>query len=152
MAKSQETFNKKEKEKNRLKKRQEKEEKKEARKASGGKNQSLEEMFAYVDENGNITSTPPDPNRRKATKAEDIEIGVPRQRDIPEADPIRKGIVTLFNESKGFGFIRDLQSQESLFVHVSRVKEPIRERDKVEFEVEMTPKGANAVNVRKSEG
>jgi hypothetical protein len=59
MAKSQITFNKKENEKKRLKKRLEKEKKREARKANapGG---GFENMIAYVDENGNLTDTPPD--------------------------------------------------------------------------------------------
>ena len=56
MAKSQETFNKKEKEKKRLKKKQEKELKREERKEHSSKGKSLEEMFAYIDENGNLTT------------------------------------------------------------------------------------------------
>ncbi|MEP6617607.1 MAG: hypothetical protein ABJA57_13550 [Ginsengibacter sp.] len=59
MAKSQETFSKKEKGKKKLKKRQEKQEKMEDRKNNAKKGKSLEEMMAYIDENGNISSTPP---------------------------------------------------------------------------------------------
>ena len=80
MAKSQQTYNKKEKEKARLKKREEKAKKREERKANseGG---GLENMLAYVDENGMITDTPPDPLKKKTViKAENIEIGVPRRR------------------------------------------------------------------------
>ena len=64
MAKSQDTFNKKEKEKKRLKKRQEKNLKREDRKSNstGGE---LENMLAYVDENGNLTDTPPDPSKKR---------------------------------------------------------------------------------------
>ena len=62
MGRSQETFNKKEREKKRRKKRQEKLEKKEERKSNSNKGKRLEEMFSYVDENGNLTSTPPDPS------------------------------------------------------------------------------------------
>ena len=61
MAKSQETYSKKEKESKKLKKRKEKEEKKLERKANNNKGKSFEEMLAYVDENGNLSSTPPDP-------------------------------------------------------------------------------------------
>ncbi len=64
MAKSQETFSKKEKEKLKLKKRKEKEEKKADRKANSQKGQDLSDMLAYVDENGNLTTTPPDPKKR----------------------------------------------------------------------------------------
>ncbi|GAB3817910.1 hypothetical protein GCM10028895_14490 [Pontibacter rugosus] len=65
MGRSQETFSKKEKEKKRLKKRQDKEQKKEERQANSDKGKGIEEMLAYVDENGNITSTPPDPTKKK---------------------------------------------------------------------------------------
>ena len=65
MAKSKETFNKKEKEKKRLKKKQEKMEKMQERKANAEKGKSLDEMMAYIDENGNLSSTPPDPESGK---------------------------------------------------------------------------------------
>src|SRR5659263_580265 len=63
MAKSQETYNKKEKEKKRLQKRQEKAAKTEERKSNPGAS-DFDSMIAYVDEYGNITSTPPDPSRK----------------------------------------------------------------------------------------
>jgi len=59
MAKSKETFGKKQKEKQRLKNRQDKQQKKEERKANLKKGKTLNEMLAYVDENGNLSSTPP---------------------------------------------------------------------------------------------
>ena len=65
MGRSQETFSKKEKEKKKLRKRQDKEAKKEDRKANSSKGKELDEMMAYVDENGNITETPPDPTKKK---------------------------------------------------------------------------------------
>lgn len=147
MGKSQETFNKKEKEKKKLKKRKDKEEKKEERKANSSKGQSLEDMLVYVDEDGNFSSTPPDPKKKKITKAGDIEIGVPKHSNEP-FDPTRTGIVTFFNESKGYGFIKDMESQQSVFVHAKGLTEPIKEDNKVSFETEMTPKGANAINVK----
>jgi hypothetical protein len=64
MARSQETFNKKEAEKRKAQKRKEKEQRKEERKANAKEGKSLEEMMAYVDEDGNITSTPPDPTKK----------------------------------------------------------------------------------------
>ena len=70
MAKSQQTFNKKEKEKKRLKKRQEKLERRAQRKlekAERGK-VAFEDMLSYVDENGNLTNTPPDPSKKKEIK------------------------------------------------------------------------------------
>lgn len=148
MAKSTETFNKKEKEKKRLKKQQEKKEKLEERKANATKGKSFEDMIAYVDEDGNITSTPPDPTKKKKINAEDIQIGVAKQEAV-EPDPVRQGKVTFFNESKGYGFIRDDQTQESIFVHVNGLTEPVRENDRVTFETEKGQKGLNAVRVKK---
>lgn len=147
MGKSQETFNKKEKEKKRLKKRKEKMEKKEERKAQPKKS-SLEDMMAYVDEFGNITDTPPDPAAKKKVKASDIEINVPK-RSEEEIDPIRQGRVEFFNHEKGFGFIKENESNEKYFVHVSSLSEEIDEGNKVTFEVEQGPKGLNAVRVKK---
>jgi len=148
MGRSQETFNKKENDKKRIKKRKDKEEKKEERQANSKKGKSLEEMMAYIDENGNISATPPDPKKKKIFNSEDVQIGVPKQAPIDPADLIRKGTITFFNESKGYGFIKDLQSQESVFVHINALSAPVKENDKVTFEVEMGPKGPNAVSVK----
>jgi len=147
MAKSRETYNKKEIEKRRLKKKKEKEERKEARKANSAKKVDFEDMIAYVDEDGNITSTPPDPTKKKEIDPSTIQISVQKQEE-EEPDPVRTGVVTFFNESKGFGFIRDLETQDSVFVHVKSLRDKIMERDKVEFEVEKTARGLNAVNVK----
>lgn len=146
MAKSQATFSKKENEKKRLKKRQDKQEKKEERQANK-KSMSLEDMMAYVDENGNITTTPPDPKKKKVIKSEDIQVGVARQEDLIDEDPIKKGVVTFFNDSKGYGFIRNTETQESVFVHINGLKTQIKEGDKVTFEVEKGQKGPTAVRV-----
>jgi len=149
MARSTETFNKKEKEKKRLKKQKEKREKAEERKDNLVKGKSLEEMMAYVDENGNITSTPPDPTKKKKINTEDIQIATPKQEAIQPGDLIRKGKVTFFNESKGYGFIKDSESQESVFVHINELSEAVSENDKVEFEIEAGQKGMTAVRVKK---
>jgi cold shock CspA family protein len=148
MGRSQQSFNKKEKEKKRAKQRQDKEEKMQQRKAEGKKGKSLDDMMAYIDEDGNISSTPPDPSKKKVFNAEDIEIGVPKY-EASDEDPIRTGVVTFFNDEKGFGFINDLQTQERVFIHINQLTEQIREGDKVNFEVEMGPKGASALNVKK---
>lgn len=149
MARSTETFNKKEKEKKRLKKQKEKREKAEERKDNVVKGKSLDEMMAYVDENGNITSTPPDPTKKKKIVIEDIQIATPKQEAIQPGDLIRKGKVTFFNESKGYGFIKDSETQESIFVHINELSEAVGENDKVTFEVEPGQKGMTAVRVKK---
>ena len=148
MAKSQETFNKKEKEKKRRKKRQDKLLKKEERKANsdGG---GLDNMMAYVDEFGNISDTPPDPTKKKKEiKASSIELGVPKREDSDEPAG-RQGKVTFFNDGKGYGFIKDSQTQENFFVHVNGLLEEVRENDVVTYELERGMKGMNAVNVKK---
>jgi len=148
MAKSQETWSKKEAEKKKQQKRKEKEQKKEDRKANAKEGKTFEEMMAYVDEYGNISSTPPDPLKKISIKHEDIETGIPRNRTVVSTDVVRKGVVTFFNESKGYGFIKDSDSQDSVFVHANGLTEPIKENNKVTFEVEMGKKGPNAVRVK----
>lgn len=60
---------------------------------------------------------------------------------------MKTGTVKFFNETKGFGFIKVDGGGEDLFVHSSGLKTPIRENDKVQFEVQQGNKGLNAVNV-----
>lgn len=148
MGRSQETSNKKEKEKKKLKKKQEKEVRKKERKSNSEKGKSFEDMLAYVDEFGNLTSTPPDPSRKIEINTEDIQISVAKKEDLEPIDPIRKGTVTFFNDSKGYGFIKDHETQESIFVHINGTEDEIKERDKVSFETEMGQKGLNAVRVK----
>lgn len=148
MGKSTETFSKKEREKKKLRKQQDKRERAEDRKAVAVKGKDLSEMMAYVDEDGNITSTPPDPAKQRKVLAEQIQIGTPKQEEI-EVEVIRNGTVSFFNESKGYGFIRDQQTQESIFVHINGLIEQIKEGDKVSFETEKGQKGLNAVKVKK---
>jgi len=145
MAKSQETWNKKENENKKKKKQKEKEERREERKANNKGDNSFQ--MAYMDENGNITSTPPDPTKKREIRAEDIQIGVPRQTHVKQ-ETTRKGTVTFFNDSKGYGFIKDSDTQDSIFVHINGLVDSIKENNKVTFEVEMGQKGPNAVNVK----
>ena len=68
---------------------------------------------------------------------------------MPEVDPIRKGAVEFFNDEKGFGFIKEDETNEKYFVHVSSTTEELGENDKVTFELEQGMKGLNAVRVKK---
>ena len=147
MGKSQETFSKKEKEKKRLKKRKDKEEKAQERKANSNKGKSFEEMLAYVDVNGNISDTPPDPKKVKIINTEDIQISSPKHLPPTPEEIIRKGRVTFFNESKGYGFIKDEITQQGVFVHINSLSTTIKENDKVTFEIEEGPKGPQAKSV-----
>ena len=148
MARSQETFTKREREKQRIKKQQEKQEKMAERKAQK-KDSSLEDMMAYIDENGNITSTPPNPSRKKTFNAEDIEIGVPQKKEPEPGELERRGVVTYYNNSKGFGFIKDSENGESIFFHQNDVAWAVVEGNMMVFEIEPGPKGPVAVNIRK---
>jgi|SwirhisoilCB2_FD_contig_61_10628039_length_1233_multi_2_in_0_out_0_2 cold shock CspA family protein len=146
MARPKESSNKREKEKQRQKEKREKREKMEERRANQVKGKSFDEMLAYIDENGNITSTPPDPEKRKPVNAEDIDIGVPQRKEVE--DPLKTGKIDYFDGSKGFGFI--LQNDGTkVFFHINQTTYPVREGDLVNFTVERGPKGWNAVGVSK---
>jgi cold shock CspA family protein len=142
-----ETWNKKEREKKKRQIKKEKQERRQERKENSKLGHDPESMYAYLDENGNLSSKPPDPKKKIVINVEDIEIGVPKHEDNPE-DLIRTGTVTFFNNDKGYGFIKDQETQQSVFVHINSLSEPVKENNKVSFEVEMGPKGANAINVK----
>lgn len=142
-----ETFAKKEKEKKKAKEKQDKAAKMRDRKENKAKGKSLEDMMVYLDENGNFSSTPPDPRNKREISLEEIQLGANNNND---AEPVsRKGFVTFFNEAKGYGFIQDTKTKESIFVHSNSLSEPLKERDKVTFETERTVKGLAAINVVK---
>jgi cold shock CspA family protein len=142
------TWNKRERENKKQQERKQKEERRQERKENTKKGKSLDEMMAYIDENGNISATPPDPRKKIITNVEDIEIGVPKQRELSAEELLRKGVVTFFNNEKGYGFIKDLETGESIFVHINSSADELKENSRVAFEVEKGPKGLNAVNVR----
>jgi len=145
MGRSQESFNKKDVRNKKEKKRKEKEAKKLARK--DGERASFDDMIAYVDENGVITNEPIDPESKTEIKLEDIAVSVPKG-SAEEIDPVRKGTVSFYNESKGFGFIKDLETKQDVFVHANNVIGEIREGNLVTFEVERGQRGPTAVRVQ----
>jgi cold shock CspA family protein len=147
MARSQESFNKKEVRNKKEKKRKDKEQKRLDRRSNTNSN-SFDDMIAYVDENGRISSTPPEPGSRRKVNAEDIEVSVPKRSEDDKPNPMRKGILTFYNDSKGYGFIRDLENQQSVFAHVNDFEDDIKENNKVSFEIEMGNKGPKAVRVK----
>jgi cold shock CspA family protein len=146
MGRSKETFNKKEVKKRKEKKRKDKE-KKRLEKKDSDKKGGLDDMIAYVDEFGRITSTPPE-HEKEEVKAEDIEISVPPKGEEPEEDRIRTGKVTFFNDSKGYGFIQDAATSERVFVHVNNCLVEIQEGLRVSYEVEMGKQGPSAIQVK----
>jgi len=147
MGRSQETFNKKEVRSKKEKKRKEKEKKRTARKENEKKT-SLDDMIAYVDADGRILDAPPDPEDKEEIKVEDIVIGVPNREADEDYDPVRNGVVSFYNDSKGYGFIKDTESKDSLFFHVNNVLDEVKEGNLVSFEIERGPKGLTAVKVK----
>ena len=147
MAKSKETYNKKDKEQRRKKNKQDKEQRKEERKANKKDGNSLDSMMAYVDENGNISDTPPDPRNKRVVKAEDIQLTITggNERDYTQA-----GTVHFFDEEKGFGFILNDITKQKIFVHSTNLDSPVKAGDKVIYESEMGHRGPSAVNVKKA--
>ncbi|MDD4921077.1 MAG: cold shock domain-containing protein [Bacteroidales bacterium] len=61
---------------------------------------------------------------------------------------MNNGTVKFFNESKGFGFIKDADSSKEYFVHISGLIDKIKENDEVTFDLQEGKKGLNAVNVK----
>jgi cold shock CspA family protein len=142
-----ETWKKKDREQKKQKAKNDKAEKKQWRKENA-KKKSFDDMIAYTDENGNLSSKPPDPKKRVEIKLEDVQIGVPEYVPPTEEELTRTGKVTFFNNAKGFGFIKDLASQQSVFVHANNLESAIQENDKVSFQIENGHRGASAVNVK----
>ena len=62
------------------------------------------------------------------------------------------GTVKWFNDSKGFGFITPDDVGKDLFAHVSAINmngfKPLKEGQKVQFEVTQGPKGKQASNIQ----
>lgn len=146
MGRSQETFNKKEVRNKKEKKRKEKEAKRQARR--DGEKSSMDDMIAYVDENGMLTDEPIEPGKKKSVKLEDIEISVPKGSAREDIDPERKGTVSFYNDSKGYGFIKDMETKQNVFVHANNVIGEIKEGNLVTYEVEMGQRGPTAVRVQ----
>lgn len=144
MGKSQDSFNKKEREKKRQKKRKEKLERKLARKASTEKPAE----FMYVDAEGNLTTEKPDPTvKKEEIKLEDIQISTPKKEHTDDDNFIREGKVKFFNAQKGYGFITDIATRENLFVHIDNCNDVIKENDKVHYEPGNGPRGPIARSV-----
>ena len=146
MAKSQQTFNKLEREKNRAKKREEKRKKMQARKQARERGELKQDEFVYVDHLGNFTETPPDPAEKQEIKLDSINLGAAKNQDFDEKI---QGKVTFYDNEKGFGFIKNIKSDDSYFFHFSECKDTLAQGDKVEFDTVRGEKGLNAVKINK---
>ena len=142
-----EFFSKRDRERKKQQVRKEKEERKQERKENARKGGSDADMIAYVDEDGNLTSVPPDPSKRREINIDDIQIGVPKMEDRDPDDRFEEGIVTFFNDEKGFGFTRHLVTKQSVFVHSKQLASPVKLNDKVRFVISKGQKGPEATEV-----
>lgn len=105
------SFGKRENEKKKQARRVEKQNRKEERKSSG-KATSFEDMIAYVDENGMITSVPPELRQKEEINQEDILISTPKKEDV--APVILRGRVDYFNEAKDSGLSVTCRGRKSI--------------------------------------
>jgi cold shock protein len=63
---------------------------------------------------------------------------------------MNNGTVKFFNDAKGFGFIKETNSGQEYFVHVSGLVHEVKENDTVTFDLQEGKKGLNAVNVQRA--
>lgn len=138
------SFEKKEREKKREKKRKEKALRKEQQKLSGQKTAE----FMYMGADGQLTTEKPESFQREEVSLDEIQISTPKKEELEQEDPVKIGIVSNFNNDKGYGFIKQKETGESYFVHINNVEGSIKENNKVSFEVEKGPKGLVAVKVK----
>lgn len=138
------SFTKKENNKKKTKRLQDKQLRRDDRKDNNNKGKSLDDMIVYVDVNGHFTEVPPhlqnrDADLARAKKAQESAVD-------PNAD--FTGIVTYLSE-KGFGFITEDKTGENVFFHVGQTTQTIEKHNKVSYKKELTPKGYQAIEVKK---
>ncbi len=146
MGRGNETFGKKDVRNKQAKKRKEKAERRQAKKEQG--KTSLDDMIAYVDENGMLMDTPPEVDpKKKEIDPSTIVIGTPKKEDRDEPT-VLQGRVKHYDQEKGYGFISDPKSRDSIFFHRSDCDFEIRQDMKVEYDIEKGPRGLKAVNIK----
>lgn len=135
---------KKENSKKKIQKQKEKALRREDRKVNNNKGKNAEDMFLYVDENGQLTPVPPHLREKTSLNLEDIQLGA---APITKEDPIKIGIVTFLSE-KGYGFITENDTKENVFFHSNNCAQLVKKGNKVSFEKERSAKGFSAINVQ----
>lgn len=61
---------------------------------------------------------------------------------------MNKGTVKFFNETKGFGFIKDNETGQEYFVHATGLIDEVNKDDEVTYELKEGRKGLNAIDVK----
>jgi len=145
MGRSQESFRKKEQQKKREQKKKEKELRKENRSSNSDKGKSFEDMLAYVDEYGNITTEKPEETKKEDIKLEDIQISIPK---MTEEDERISGKVKYLNEERGYGFLHTSHGERVFFL-LAEAPQAIQLDDNVTFKVVKSPKGLQASEIEK---
>ena len=112
-----EYFSKRDREKKKQQARKEKEEKKRERKDASRDGNSLAQMMAYVDENGNLTSIPQDLSKRREVNIDEIQIGVPKGEDRSQVDEFEEVLLLILTLKKVSVLFENLkQSKVYLFI------------------------------------
>ena len=138
------SFSKKENFKKKVQKKKEKAMRREDRKDSNDKGKTLDDMIMYVDENGQLTSTPPDRSLREEIDVNDIQLGA---APIEPEEKLKIGTITFLSE-KGYGFITEEKHKENIFFHSNNCTELVKKGNKVSFEIEKSPKGLAAMDIK----
>lgn len=138
------SFSKKENFKKKQQKQKEKALRREERKDNNDKGKALDEMFMYVDSNGQLTSVRPEQVEKEEIDINDIQLGA---APIEAEEVVKKGIVTFMSE-KGYGFITEDKTKENIFFHNNNCIDQIKKGNKVSFEKEKSPKGFSATEIR----
>lgn len=142
------SYNKKEREKKKRKRKQDKAEKKKQKKLSG----ETTEEFMYIDENGNLSPTPPDETKKEEINLEDIVISTPKSEATDKNKFLKNGTVKFYSKEKRYGFIEEAGTRTDYFVHEDNLIDSVKEKDKVIFELGSGPKGPIAVKVMLDKG
>ncbi|MCY4779333.1 cold shock domain-containing protein [Sphingobacterium sp. UT-1RO-CII-1] len=140
MGKSQITFNKKERTKKKQLKKKEKLERREFSKENNDKGKSFEEMFAYVDEHGNLSDTPPE--KKYEFKEEDLV------RPGDGEDEFMHGKVSYYNEEGRYGFIRDNVTRQTVYFNDRLAGISLKVEQRVQYKSVRTKQGEQISEVK----
>lgn len=139
-----ESFTKKENTKKKIKRSKDKQLRRDDRKENNNKGKNLEDMIVYVDVNGHFTAVPPHLQNRDAdlAKAKNAQESAARHNDD------FTGIVNYISD-KGFGFITEDETGESVFFHIGQLTQTFEINNKVTYKKELGAKGYQAVDLKK---